>query len=591
MRELAINRITLPFRNRKIEYSVVYENDLSKNGRHIFTFTTQIPHGLNDDSKLVLRKDFSDEVREKRLEATSDRYPLHTVSTEKEVTPIIVDENTFQIEFLNFEMYDVENLDIHNKRGLLRLINNTPYECVNDEYNIIVKSAGKEYKGTIGAKYSAVIKGWINGEDYAAENIILDKPIPYVDGIGKVYIKNTWHLKYGSENEFDSENIAVYEYGYNMVSSISLSNSMEYRNTDVEVIAGKYTEDITKSIVPDIVDNEKRQFTPVMAKGDGFKTVEEIVFNLHFRSREDEDSEEEGKLTSTWKTRDTQIWNGFEWAGYPDNSPLKRVVEDSKYSDDLADELNHLGFTEDDIKYQKTKIKKTFIRLLFYSSKNMLDKELLYYSTIFLDSGKLYKTYGNIMNTTDNRGYHIPAFDIKRTDDNLRLSASFSVKNKYDTTKSSEGFYLYLFPNEVEGENKPKTIYMKVEFNHAGYGKTIPMMLPRHKYQIVENDDGTKGYNEKTQKYREIYPPIDSTDKNFPSSFLIEEVVDKEGNKGIAMDFERYTDSIMIPVNIIYDASSKNYLYYFPWFNRAKENKITINLWEPRIRGSINGTN
>ena len=132
---------------------------------------------------------------------------------------------------------------------------------------------------------------------------------------------------------------------------------------------------------------------------------------------------------------------------------------------------------------------------------------------------------------------------------------------------------------------------MKVEFNHAGYGKTIPMMLPRHKYQLVENEDGTTEYNYKSQKYHQSYPPIESTSEDFPTSFLIEEVVDKNGNKGIAMDFERYTDSIMIPVNIIYDTVTKNYLYYFPWFNRAKEKKITINLWEPRIRGGINGTN
>mgnify|MGYP006976657391 CR=1 FL=1 len=32
--------------------------------------------------------------------------------------------------------------------------------------------------------------------------------------------------------------------------------------------------------------------------------------------------------------------------------------------------------------------------------------------------------------------------------------------------------------NVNRDENGERTIYMKVEFNHAGYGKTIPMMLP-----------------------------------------------------------------------------------------------------------------
>jgi hypothetical protein len=58
----------------------------------------------------------------------------------------------------------------------------------------------------------------------------------------------------------------------------------------------------------------------------------------------------------------------------------------------------------------------------------------------------------------------------------------------------------------------------------------------------------------------------------------------------LSMDIERYTDSVMIPVNIKYDKNLKSYIYYFPWFNRANEDRITINLWEPRTKGSINGT-
>lgn len=591
MRELAINRMTLPFRCGKIEYSVTYEGDLSRDGVHVFSFTTAIPHGLTTNSKLILRKEFSDEVKEKRLKyIDGERPPLHTMSTEKQVTPKIIDNNKFQIEFFEYELYDVENFDIEEHGALLRLTDRTPYECVNDEWNITAKSVGVEYQGRIGAMYDAETEEWVNGEDYVSEVIVFAQPMPYIKEYGKVYIKNTWHLKYGSENEFDNENIHIYEYGYNMISTIELTNSIEYKNCDSKMVTEKYMKDVTTNIIPDIIDNEKRQFIPMMAKDDGFKTVEEIVFNLHFRSREDIDAEEKGKLTETWKTNDTQIWNGFEWSGDADGSPLKRVIDDENNTDDLADELNHLGFTEDDVKYQKTKVKKTFIRLLFYSSKNMLDKELLYYSTIFLDSGKLYSTYGGIMNSKDSGGNSFPAFDVKRTDDKLRLSASFSVKNKYDGTKSSEGFYLYLFPNEVTGENKPRTIYMKVEFNHAGYGKTIPMMLPRHIYQLIEKADGTKAYNKNSQKYHQSYPPIESTSEYFPTSFLIEETIDKKGNKGIAMDFERYTDSVMIPVNIQYNAITKNYIYYFPWFNRAKEDKITINLWEPRIRGGINGT-
>jgi hypothetical protein len=52
---------------------------------------------------------------------------------------------------------------------------------------------------------------------------------------------------------------------------------------------------------------------------------------------------------------------------------------------------------------------------------------------------------------------------------------------------SSEGFNLYLFADDAEGGNASRTIYMKVEFNHAGNGKTIPMIMwPRNKFGRYE---------------------------------------------------------------------------------------------------------
>ena len=45
--------------------------------------------------------------------------------------------------------------------------------------------------------------------------------------------------------------------------------------------------------------------------------------------------------------------------------------------------------------------------------------------------------------------------------------------------KSGEGFNLYLFRQDAPIENEPQDIYMKVEFNHAGYGRTIPLIFWR----------------------------------------------------------------------------------------------------------------
>jgi hypothetical protein len=41
----------------------------------------------------------------------------------------------------------------------------------------------------------------------------------------------------------------------------------------------------------------------------------------------------------------------------------------------------------------------------------------------------------------------------------------------------SEGFYLYLWADDDNGAI-PSDIYMRVDFNHAGYGRIIPMTMP-----------------------------------------------------------------------------------------------------------------
>ena len=58
--------------------------------------------------------------------------------------------------------------------------------------------------------------------------------------------------------------------------------------------------------------------------------------------------------------------------------------------------------------------------------------------------------------------------------ESLRLSSQFVVKDKYSSESSSEGFYLYLWKDMAN--TTPGDIYMRVEFNHAGYGRTIPFL-------------------------------------------------------------------------------------------------------------------
>ncbi len=56
----------------------------------------------------------------------------------------------------------------------------------------------------------------------------------------------------------------------------------------------------------------------------------------------------------------------------------------------------------------------------------------------------------------------------------LRMSSQFVVTDKYSSKHSSEGFYFYTYKTN-NGGVFPNDIYMRVEFNHAGYGRTIPL--------------------------------------------------------------------------------------------------------------------
>ena len=578
MRDLAINRRTISFnKNEAVIESVEKNNMLSDNNVTVFTFKTVEPHGLVSSCKVLLVKEFNSDT--KILRETVGKY---THTTQREYIAEIIDINTFIIRFENYELIEVENFASPSNNAVIQTLEKTMFEYTNDvdHNNFVIKSMGVEYYGSRGLIWDDEKKEYLNVSTSNANSIVFDEPIPSLNGVGFVYVKNTWHLMDDNQT-FDIANIRVYNDTNNMLTTLPLFTSEDFKIIDEKLAVEKYVNEIFETIVPDIVDNEKRQFSPAIAQGNSIKLANSIEFNLHFRNRYDMNIEEGEKerLTENWSTTDEQLWNGFEYDS--ENGCLMRKNEG--LTDEHADELNDLGFTEDDIRFRKTKLKKSFIRLMFYSSNDPLSRELLYYSTIFLDTGELYTKYSNIKNTSKNGGYISHAFDKTRIDDNLRLSAKFTIKNKFNTSKSSEGFYLYLFPNEVEGENVARTIYMKVEFNHAGYGKSILMMMPRERLNVIGYDENGNNIYGNEVSYGINRFPLKSTDKDFPLSFL------KIENGSTDNDYGRYVDSIMIPVNIVYSKVNKSYLYYFPWYNKANEDKITINLWEPRMRGYGDG--
>lgn len=318
---------------------------------------------------------------------------------------------------------------------------------------------------------------------------------------------------------------------------------MQKFETDTFVGIGVQEEFVDATIeesINSIVEMEKDVYVPVMwdsntnavyQNGNEINgEVYEIQFNLHFRQHRGDD----------WLAAVDSYWNGV----INDNGTLK-LIEYNEGDDDTdssgynfftlsdrnsqSDLLTYLGFDNDDVKYQKSKVKMSFLRLLFYDSMNPGNQNLLHYATIFMDSGKLFKKYikgvedtpyttidydtdedGNELDTFQYENCRFDRIGIKvdrepfgilleeaETDDDideLRLSSRFVVEDKYDAEKSSEGFYLYLWKDNDNGF-APTDIYMKVEFNHAGYGRTIPFMMPFYD-EKVDGKTGIKTFEE-----------------------------------------------------------------------------------------------
>lgn len=288
-----------------------------------------------------------------------------------------------------------------------------------------------------------------------------------------------------------------------------------------------FTEKIKKSVIPPVINMERAKYAPIIRdgeEGEEISIVCGVTFNLHFRERD-----------NNWNI----VKNG-NWCTCNPTNPKDKNFEKS-------DSLYHLGFTDSDVQYQKMKVKKSFIRLSFYSSDDPLSQSLLYYSTIFLDSGYLFGQFnkkrteligeGQIWSPNETQ-YVLSAASENSSD--IRIDSQITIHNEFDTTKSSEGFNLYLFADDceiVDDDKDYRTIYMKVEFNHAGYGKTIPFM------------------------------PWIGTDSD--------------------VTVEEYFKNVYIPVKICH--INKAYYYYFgennPYIKCNKDNKsITFNLFEPKLK-------
>ena len=161
------------------------------------------------------------------------------------------------------------------------------------------------------------------------------------------------------------------------------------------------------------------------------------------------------------------------------NKPLVTISYNLNFTD--STDYKSIGFSDDDIKYEKSSFKESFIYLAFYDSPNPMTQRLISYNTIFsklndndllgIESEQI-QTYGSVIGIP---GQPVPAHDVK---------LHFIVKNPIIKPLGfSEGFYLYDYRDELKiGESK--YLYMRASFKNAKTGKSTNLMVKNTAFPV-----------------------------------------------------------------------------------------------------------
>ena len=401
--------------------------------------------------------------------------------------------------------------------------------------------------------------------------------------------------------------------------NVPIVNTFETTLYQMELLNEHFVESEKKKAINRITDIEKDVYYPCVSnlQKTKFTDVYTIKFNLHFREHRGED----------WLVENGSFWNGVKCnvlyvkgderisvEDYNNLSPQEQTdytpltsgsAQIAKYNNnidltrnDLSDLLSYLGFTNSDVHYQKNKLKKSFLRLMYFNSPNPANQNMIGYSTIFLDSGDLFakyiryieeggyiavgadkKTYGQYDPKPNKQGIGV---DRDIFDEDKRLSTQLVVKSKNTSKASSEGFYIYIWKdNEMA---LPQDLYMKVEFNHAGYGRTVPFMMPywdKKKWNNTENGIKT---------LQQILDDWNSKAEEQPdqNNRIVWKYNGKEtdGHYGI----RQYTKFSYIHLKYQYDKENDKHIYYLDpdtygndVTSTNDDNELIINLYEAKV--------
>jgi hypothetical protein len=154
------------------------------------------------------------------------------------------------------------------------------------------------------------------------------------------------------------------------------------------------------------------------------------------------------------------------------NKPLISI----SYNLDLkgASDYKSIGFADDDIKYEKSCFKESFIYMAFFDSPNPMTQRLISYNTIYaklndndllgIESEQI-DIYGSLKGSP---GQPVPANEVK---------LHFIVNNPILKPRGfSEGYYMYDYRDELKiGESK--YLYMRASFKNAKTGKSTNLMV------------------------------------------------------------------------------------------------------------------
>lgn len=425
-----------------------------------------------------------------------------------------------------------------------------------------------------------------------------------IDKCNKIFgvVEITPYIPFYNSNSMN-ENVFSSDYYFNLFSSLKLFCNVGYISIKLPIISKSGGDPIQSDIVNSkffdkerekainpIIDMEKDIYYPKYINSDNgvyngsytdFNPISEIRVNLHFRTRN----------LDTWKIDESSNWF------ITDYYPYKDIIQDKKELKALmeaSDLVGLLGFTNNDVYYQKSKIGKSFLRFSYYDSIDPQNQTLLATSTVFMDEHSLFKKYidnsrknVNIYKTISETSSATTCIDkitvesefvdekkksSKATtcdkknitiDENKRLGSRLIISNKYNTDTSSEGFYIYMF-KEYSKNLHPRQIFMKVDFNHAGVGLSLPFIKPMSWKKVGDNEELTP------------QEPLGLDSEELKDGILLEQKY--------AQDY--------IPLYAVYDFKNKEYAYVFDKRYVTVEDGIaSLNLFELKLKDESGDTN